>query len=1098
MPHSIPSIPIFQSKLRPLAFKKAPFLRTRLFERLSDSLEGRLTLLLSPSGSGKSTLAHHFLTEKDINFLWYELDSIDTDHRVFLNHLLFGLRCIFPGFLSRITTSEYAHIKDGGSFLVALIVEQLERRIKERMVIVLDNYERVENAAEINDCLHSFLERLPEKMHLFLLSTRRPGLRLSRLKLLSKAATLDGEDLAFQPNETKAFLCAYLKKAPESMLFEKIQQRTDGWATGLMIYLCSLQELGRKKPFTPSELSDVFETAVYEYFEENILSQQEGSIENFLLKTSLLSTLTPLICNRFLKINEADCILTRLKENNLFISINGDNRETYQYQPLFRSFLQYKLKRALSEHEVEMLHNRLAEILEKYDSSEAALHFVHARNYTKAIPLIRDIGEDLIKGNQVDKLDGFLKMLPAGAVRKDPHLTYYEARVLEYKGDFEKSFEAYSQAMAMFEHQNRVAEEATCCDRLGLVNIHLDDYKQARGFIQNGIELLEKQNIHQDISHKLISMYCRLSQVLVKLEEERKSFDYVHKAEQLYAHYRGGADRVILDQCHALRHVVMGDLKGCIHYAVASASRARDLGLYSKIPVLYHYLSFCFLFMGNLKESLRYAREGIEYAENYGIEGNITGAIGMLFTDMAYSHSALGDYDQAINNFVKGITQLNKAHNLTGTFWGYHALYSTHIKMGDTGTAIRYLDILSDIARKINFPIEMAMAKMDEAYLCSTKKEFDRVEKLAREGEGFLNRSCKKMSVSMANLVAARSLLNIDRKEWAEKLVKSSLKPIGENIYYFLMYQEKDWLVPFLHEILPQDEELATVLRQYQTTAASFSESGEEKTVPKITTVSRRKRLPVMRVYCMGPFRVFIEDQEVFLDRSRSKKAVSLLKYLFHKRNQGYTPRDFFIEILWPEVNPEKSYPNFRVVLSMLRKMLLPRDNELQHFPNIITKGNGLLLCLGENGWTDVDEFLSEIKLAELKWTHKPEDALDHYLKAGRLYAGDYFVEDAYEDLFLIDREYYKNQHLKILTRILDIYERRGNIFEAINYAYEILKLDSYSEEVYRKLMTFYATMGQQKKVDATYRICRKYIEEELGLKLSFETREVYEKMRKV
>ncbi len=1095
------NIPVLQSKLRPVSCKKTSFPRPRLFKRLSESLEGRVTLILSPPGGGKSTLAHHFLVENSIEFLWYEMDAVDADPVVFLNHLLFGLRRNFPEFLPQITTIEYSHIKDN-SFrhcLGTLFITQLELHVRERVVIVLDNYERIKNAVEVRDYLHFFLEHLPENVHLFLLSTRRPNLSLSRLSLLGQVEILDGQELAFQPNETKEFFSMCLERLPSRKLLEKIQQRTEGWATGLMIYLRSLQELGQQH-FTSRQLSSLFEAAVYEYFDENILSNQEDSIKNFLLKTSLLNTLTPAICNRFLKIDEADRILLHLVENNLFTSANKGERNAYQYSPLFRSFLKDTLRRSLPKHEVEMLHNRLAVILKKYDQSEAAFHFIHARNYSKAKSILRNLGMELIENNQVDTLDRLLKMLPSHMIKKDPYLTYYEARLLEDQGDFERSFEAYKQAMEMFEHQNRVPEEVACCDRLGLVNIRRDDYKRARDFFQNGINLLENQNIQENISHRLISEYTRLSQVLVKLEEEKKSFHYVQKAEELYAYYRDPRDRVTLDQCHALRYVVMGDLKNSILYASAAASLARDFGLHPKIPVLYHYLSFCLLYLGNLKESFRYAREGLEYAENYGIEDNITGITGMLLTDMAYGHSVVGDYDQAINTFIKSITQLNKAHNLTCMFWDYHGLYTTYLKMNDLESSIRYLELLSDVARKINFPIEMAMAKVDRAYLCSMKREFDQVEKLIKEAEVFLNYSCKKMSVSLANLLAAKSLLNIGRKGWAEKLVISSLKPVGDNIYHYLIYQERDWLVPFLYEILPRHEELETVLQEYQSIAASFSVSNKEEVevVPKITSVSQKQRLMDMRIYCLGSFRVFVENEEVFLDRSRSKKAVRLLKYLFHKRNQGYTPRDFFMETLWPEVDPEKSYPNFRVVLSMLRKILIPRGKGVQHFPNILAKSDGLCLSLGENGWADVDEFLSEIKLAELKGNNNPKDALEHYLKAERLYRGDYFVEDVYEDLFLIDREYYKNQYIKVLTKILDTYERQGNTFEAINYAYEILNLDRYSEEVYRKLMRFYAGMGKKKEVDTVYQICRKSIEEELGVNLSFETRELYERIRQV
>jgi DNA-binding SARP family transcriptional activator len=385
------------------------------------------------------------------------------------------------------------------------------------------------------------------------------------------------------------------------------------------------------------------------------------------------------------------------------------------------------------------------------------------------------------------------------------------------------------------------------------------------------------------------------------------------------------------------------------------------------------------------------------------------------------------------------------------------------------------------------------------ANFLSLEREGERILKLVENGRYYLNRSTKRISIFFANLIAAKAYINIGNETIAERILLESLKLLeGKNFYLYGVYQERKWLPAFLERFVSKIPQCSKLLAAYQDIASGPSETRKviSRNWEYIGESKDNEKLLNLRVYSLGSFRIFIENEEIPLYKCKSKKALTLLRYLFFTHNKGCVSKDIIEELLWPDSRPKQADLNFRVTLSMLRRFLSTGEGGPKNFPNIVRKGDGFQLCLGREGWSDVDKFIDEMNLAGYK--EKKEDqheAARHYMNAEDLYKGDFLIENLYDDWCSFEREQFKNQYLHVLTKILNYYEQQHNYNEAIQYCYKILKVDPYSENIFRKLMQYYFELGYRKEVDSVFKLCQRNIEGDLEVSLSYETKELHRKL---
>ena len=75
--------------------------RTRLFDKLSEGLDKRLTLIHAPAGYGKTTLLSEWSARLEVPVAWVSLDQGDQDRIRFWAHTVAAFAQVNPGFNRR-------------------------------------------------------------------------------------------------------------------------------------------------------------------------------------------------------------------------------------------------------------------------------------------------------------------------------------------------------------------------------------------------------------------------------------------------------------------------------------------------------------------------------------------------------------------------------------------------------------------------------------------------------------------------------------------------------------------------------------------------------------------------------------------------------------------------------------------------------------------------------------------------------------------------------------------------------------------------------------------------------------------------------------
>ena len=157
--------------------------RPRLVDFLHQNIERKLILVSASAGYGKSSLLIDFAHDTSLPVCWYSLDANDNDPKVFLEYLIASLRRQFPEFGSRTSRllGESGLARDSDMIIGSLVTEIYES-IPDYFVLVLDDYQLVEESTGVNRILDSLLRLLPENAHIILSGRVLPKhLTLTRL-----------------------------------------------------------------------------------------------------------------------------------------------------------------------------------------------------------------------------------------------------------------------------------------------------------------------------------------------------------------------------------------------------------------------------------------------------------------------------------------------------------------------------------------------------------------------------------------------------------------------------------------------------------------------------------------------------------------------------------------------------------------------------------------------------------------------------------------------------------------------------------------------------------------------------------------------------
>lgn len=388
------TIPALKTKLLIPCVAPTAISRVRLQRKLNFLYSHPLTLISAPAGFGKTTLMASWSRQvqlEQIDVAWLSLDRDDNEPRRFWLYMAAALEQVAPTIgaeMGKMLTSEPTQpIEAVLTHLINLLAAQ-----SQPIVLVLDDYHFVQEPA-IHDALTYLIEYMPEVLHLVLVARCDPALPLARWRVRQRLLEVRTNDLRFTTEEIGLFLNQRLSSPLTLAQIGELERRTEGWIAGLQLAVLLLKESHN----VDQSLAQFTGTNHYvlDYLVDEVLRQQPPELQRFLQQTSILTHLTPALCNWLTNRNDSEALLHQLERQNLFLSRTAPvqtemaHPNRLRYHPLFAQMLRSHLNADLCE-----LHLRASQWYEEHGLwSEALVHAQQSNQPERVVKVMQQLAK---------------------------------------------------------------------------------------------------------------------------------------------------------------------------------------------------------------------------------------------------------------------------------------------------------------------------------------------------------------------------------------------------------------------------------------------------------------------------------------------------------------------------------------------------------------------------------------------------------------------------------------------------------------------------------------------------------------------------------
>jgi DNA-binding SARP family transcriptional activator/predicted ATPase len=229
----------------------------------------------------------------------------------------------------------------------------------------------------------------------------------------------------------------------------------------------------------------------------------------------------------------------------------------------------------------------------------------------------------------------------------------------------------------------------------------------------------------------------------------------------------------------------------------------------------------------------------------------------------------------------------------------------------------------------------------------------------------------------------------------------------------------------------------------------------------------------------LGPIQ--LERSGAPLQGIRSRKALAVLSFL--AVSSASTTRAALAALFWPQLPGDRALNNLSWAIGHLNRQI----------PGCITTEHAVVRCGAPSALT-VDLLAFRALLAQA-------DRLA-LAQAVALYRGELMQDFALDgcpqfELWLLEeREYWRQQVIQALERLIAQEQDRGDTQQALAHTLRLLEIDPYREQAQRVVMALLALDGQRSAALAQYDSFARSLQSELGIEPEAETQALYLQIR--
>ncbi len=1061
------------------------FQRERLFRLLDDGRKRTVVWVSGPAGSGKTTLVSSYLDARNLACIWYVVDQGDADIATFFSYA--GRAAAKVSSHNRtplpLLTTEYLQ---GIPTFTKRYFENLCERFNTPFTIVFDNYQDVSDGPNFHEMVVSGIEVIPPGINVIILSRNEPPRQFARLRANNKIGSVGWSEIRFTPEESREVVrtCGQANLTDETLA--EVYRKTEGWMAGLVLFVEGTKRAG----IDPATLTRLVPETVFDYFATEIFEKTDAVTREFLLKSSVLPSMTPQTAERLTGVRTSGEILSQLHRSHYFIEKRTEENPVYHYHSLFREFLLMKMKSLLSSEERAVILGNAAILLEQSGQIEQAYLFLRdARDWEGLVRLILGHAQSLIREGRGKTLQEWLAGLPKEIVNNNPWLLYWTG-LSRMPFSLVESRDYLDRAFQMFKRQKEAS--GLYLSWSGIVDTFVysgGSFAPLDAWIAE-FEALQREYPEypspEIAARGIEGIFCAL------MYRQPHHPDLPQWARRVEDAVLGSCD--IRLQSKLSSQLILyftwwtGDLVKAklLIDGLKSSIRNREVDplsfiVWRAIEATYHWMK------ADHENCMLAVNEGLRTADENGI--HIWDF--MLFGAGAAISVITGKSEEALV-FLEGMkSAINRSDSMNLIGYYHHFSGLAALFRGDTAAAYEHSQNAFTFASKSGAPFYMAQSFFALGLILLERKERkEGLACLAKAKAIAVSINCKtaeycslmteawyflrKREIA-AGLKALTRAMTIGRKQgfasnasWLPDRVSflctKALEAGIETDYVRELIKKRNLTPPDVMQLNPQSE-----IRNQQL---------ENWPWP-------------LKIYTLGKFQIVKDDVPVKFSGKGQQKLLSLFKAIIAYGGTDVS-RQRLIDALWPDSDGAQAHQSFEITLHRLRRLI--GDDKA------VLLNEGLVTLDPRRCWVDVFAFEHIIGQAKDVFQGAPrkesvKQAIHFADKILSLYAG-HFLELEIEQPWTISlRERLRTKFLDSIVRCGQCLEKAGHEEKAVEYLEKGLERDNQYEELYQELMSCYGKLGQISAARETYRRCKKVLSAGFGVDPSPRTEEVYSRI---
>lgn len=409
------------AEARAFRFRPPELAQTVARERLFECIDRRRLLqgvwITAPAGYGKTTLAGDYFRHRPARPAWYHLDPEDADPALFVQRLSMALEPILRG--AKLPALALEHLTNLDAF-ARYYFGELAQRLPVDALIVLDNYHQLAEDSPVHKLLAHGIGRLAAGSWL-VASRRPPPAALTGLLGRRVLALISTQDLRLTLSETEQLIAGLDGKGTSDIDAAALYERADGWPAGVVLLL-------HQRRLAPHASSD--DSLAFAYVAGQILGELTEELRRFLLTTAWLPEVTISDAASLNACTEAEAavILDRLVTQHALIARIPGETLAYRYHPLLIDVLRHETEALLGVDVVQDQKRQSARLLADRNPDVAIHYLLDTNAHEDVLDLIARHAETDLASGQVQRVAGWLSLLPPDLAARSPWVHYWKGR----------------------------------------------------------------------------------------------------------------------------------------------------------------------------------------------------------------------------------------------------------------------------------------------------------------------------------------------------------------------------------------------------------------------------------------------------------------------------------------------------------------------------------------------------------------------------------------------------------------------------------------------------------------------------------------------